>query len=120
VEEYGKTPRVLEGYEMRLARMEVEMHDLEGADLLLSHLGAFQTLSEWTRRHWYKSVHKLLVRCDAFIRVVHIRNAPLYLRRSKSAMMQSIICGFGVRKYTASVSGWAWRLSSMRSMSAVS
>lgn len=54
------------------------------------------------------------------VRVVHIKKAPLYRRRSKSAMIQSIICGFGVRKYTASVSGWAWRLSSMRSMSGTS
>jgi hypothetical protein len=49
---------------------------------------------------------------------VQIKNEPLYLRRSKSAMMQSTMWGFGVRKYTASMSRCTSRRSSMRSMSA--
>lgn len=98
MEEDGETPGVLEGYEVRLARVEIEVHDLEGADLLLGHLGAFQALSERARRHCYQSIQLPLGRCGAFVRVVQIRKAPLYRRRSKSAMMQSIMCGFGVRK----------------------
>ena len=98
VKEYREAPGVFEGHKVRFAWVEVEVHDFERADLLLSHLRAFQTFSEGSRRYCCKSMCALQLFSGAFIRVVHIRNAPLYLRRSKSAIMQSIMCGFGVRK----------------------
>lgn len=98
MEEDWETPWIFERHKMRLARVEVEVHDLERADLLLGHLGTLQAFSEGSCGNCSKSTRALLPCHGVSVRVVHIRNAPLYLRRSKSAMMQSIMCGFGVRK----------------------
>lgn len=107
VEQDGEAPRVLKGDEVGFAGVEVKMQDLEEANLLLSHLRALKAFSQLAGWHWERvsgMTELNSARIDAH--VVHIRNEPLYLRRSKSAMMQSTMCGFGVRKYTASVSGW--------------
>lgn len=61
VEQDGEAPRVFECHQMRLARVEVEMHDLEGANLLLGSLRAFQTLSERTGGHCSQSTRHTLV-----------------------------------------------------------
>lgn len=61
VEQDGEAPRIFEGHKMRLARMEVEMHDLERADLLLGSLRAFQTLSKRTGGHCFLSTRHTLV-----------------------------------------------------------
>jgi hypothetical protein len=52
-----------------------------------------------------------------YLRVVHIKKKPRYLLCSNSAMMQSTMCGLGVRMYIASMSRWVVRRSSRRSMS---
>jgi hypothetical protein len=75
------------------------------------------------RRFAAGTMRQVSVRIPGYIGVssqlVQIRNVPRYFRRSKSAMIQSTMCGSGVRKYTASVSFWSGRRSSMRSMSVV-
>jgi hypothetical protein len=119
VVKHWEAPGVLKCHEVRFAGVEIEVHDLEHADLLLGILGPVDALAQ-NLSGYYKTISPgLLIVCmGGSLHEVHITNAPLYLRRSKSAMMQSTMWGFGVRKYTASMSRCTSRRSSMRSMSA--
>ena len=52
VEQSWKAVGILESYEVRFARVEIEMCDLERLDLLLGHLRPLQSLSQGRSGHW--------------------------------------------------------------------
>jgi hypothetical protein len=84
---------------MGLAGVEIEMHDFEHAYLLLGALGPVYALAQSRGGYCGYNQPRTLRACvGRSLHEVHMTNEPLYLRRSKSAMMQSTMCGLGVRK----------------------
>jgi hypothetical protein len=95
--ERGKAPGVFEGYEVRFLWMVVEMNGPEASNLLSCHLRAVDALLQRRGKDCYALAGVATCLRRGYSRVVQIRKNPRYLLCSNSAMMQSTMCGLGVR-----------------------
>lgn len=97
--ESWEAPGILEGDEMRLLGVVVEVDGPEASDLLSRHLRPIDSFLERRGEHCSQDEpnEEHGGPQAAILQVVQIRKKPRYRRCSNSAMMQSTMCGFGVR-----------------------